>query len=78
MIRSAYEITLLVTGLSVGPGKNNVGHVNVYGYDLMNGIISRAGNSNDLDTFGGKMLDSPGLTPVSMGRRFQCFKSRKA
>ena len=51
MIRSAYEITLLVTGLSVGPGKNNVEHVKVYGYDLMNGIMFKAGNSHDFDTF---------------------------
>ena len=51
MIRSAHENTLLVTGLSVGPGKNNVEHVKIYEYDLMNGIISKAGSSHDFDTF---------------------------
>ena len=51
MIRSAHGFTLPVTGLLVGPGKNNVEHVGVYEYDLMNGIISKAGNSHNFEAF---------------------------
>ena len=78
MICSAHEITLLVTGLLVSPGKSNVEHAEVYEYNLMNGIISKAANNHDFGYFRGKILDYPGLTRVLMGRCFQCFESRKA